>query len=678
MKSNFLLVVLICSVFFFLDNSITNAQWSNNPAVNLTVCDTTGEQALAKIGSTSDGGTYISWFDNRSGSYAVYLQRLDPLGNKMWAPNGLLISSNPQSTSLVDWDLLVDDNDNAIIAFTDTRNSGNLNPFVYAISPAGNFLWGANGIDLNPTTSYQANPKLAQTDDGNIVVAWIISSTRSQVGLQKISSIGGTKLWGTNPIILQSATEGYGYPDIVTSDSGGVVLFHTATTGSFPAQTVKLRAKKISSTGTVSWAVNIQDLGKIAAFTVPKVYSDKNNGGLISWHDDRDNNSLQSAFVQRVSSSGSLYFPVDGAEASLLGNRNKFNPVVAFDNTTDETYVFWMETEPNQNQNGISGQKLSSNGTRQWTDNAKIFKDLSVALTTSISYLTSEMGNSRAYLYYLEGNGSGLNDKVEGFACDAAGDFLWTGNFTVLSNVSSDKLQMVSTVDVYKNCKLAWGDKRLDAQGIYAQDINPDGQLGNSVTPVELASFSANASNNSVILSWITATELNNSGFEIERCALSAGRQAWSKIGFVNGNGTTSEPHSYSFVDENISSGNPAYRTGRYSYRLKQIDFDGTFSYSNIIEIDLSLPQTFSLEQNYPNPFNPSTKISWHSPISGWQSIKLYDVLGREVETIIEGFFEAGVHSKLYTVNSSLTSGVYFYKLQAGSFTETKKMMLMK
>ncbi len=684
MKSNFLLVVLFCSVFFFLDNSITNAQWSNNPAVNLTVCDTTGEQALAKIGSTSDGGTYISWFDNRSGSYAVYLQRLDPLGNKMWAPNGLLISSNPQSTSLVDWDLLVDDNDNAIIAFTDTRNSGNLNPFVYAISPAGNFLWGANGIDLNPTTSYQANPKLAQTDDGNIVVAWIISSTRSQVGLQKISSIGGTKLWGTNPIILQSATEGYGYPDIVTSDSGGVVLFHTATTGSFPAQTVKLRAKKISSTGTVSWTVNIQDLGKIAAFTVPKVYSDKNNGGLISWHDDRDNNSLQSAFVQRVSSSGSLYFPVDGAEASLLGNRNKFNPVVAFDNTTDETYVFWMETEPNQNQNGISGQKLSSNGTRQWTDNAKIFKDLSVALTTSISYLTSEMGNSRAYLYYLEGNGSGLNDKVEGFACDAAGDFLWTGNFTVLSNVSSDKLQMVSTVDVYKNCKLAWGDKRLDAQGIYAQDINPDGQLGNSVTPVELASFSANASNNSVILSWITATELNNSGFEIERCALSAGRQAWSKIGFVNGNGTTSEPHSYSFADENISSGNPAYRTGRYSYRLKQIDFDGTFSYSNIIEIDLSLPQTFSLKQNYPNPFNPSTTIKYSIPsvISTEErnldiALIIYDVLGREVATLVNENKPAGN----YTINfnaSELTSGVYFYRIQAGDYVETKKMILLK
>jgi len=660
-------------VLLFISSSFTVfAQWSGDPAVNLTVCDTTGEQALAKIESTSDGGCYISWFDTRSGSYNVYLQRLDASGNKLWSPNGLLVSSNPQDTWITDYDLLVDNNNNAIIAFSDIRNSGNLNPFVYAISPDGNFLWGANGIDLNPTAEFQANPKLAKTDDGNIVVAWIISASRYQVGLQKISP-AGAKLWGTNPIILQSATEGYGYPDVVTSDSGGVVLFHTATTGSFPAQTVKLRAKKITSAGTISWNVNIQDLGGISPWSVPEVYSDNNNGGLISWHDDRDNNLLASAFVQRVSSNGTVYFPVNGAEASLRASRHKFNPVCAFDNSTNETYVFWMETEPDQNQNGISGQKLSSNGTRQWTDDSKTFKELSAPFTTSISYLTAEMGNGRAYLYYLEGSASGTNDKVEGFACNSNGDFLWTGNFTILSNPTSDKLQLVSTVDLYKNCKLAWGDNRNDAGGIFAQDINSNGELGNSTVPVELVSFSASVSEKSVTLNWTTATELNNSGFEIQRLKNSGISKSneWEVIGFVNGNGTTSESNSYSYVDDNLLY-------GKYAYRLRQIDFDGTSSYSNQVEIDLNLPQAFSLEQNYPNPFNPGTKISWQSPVNGLVSIKLYNALGKEVDTIVEGFYEAGVHSALYTANSGLPSGVYFYRLQAGTFTETKKMVLMK
>ena len=247
-------------------------------------------------------------------------------------------------------------------------------------------------------------------------------------------------------------------------------------------------------------------------------------------------------------------------------------------------------------------KNLSLNGTRQWTDNAKIFKDLSVPFSTSISYLTAEMGNGRAYLFYLEGSASGLSDKVEGFSCDANGNFLWPGNFVILSNPTSDKLQMVSTVDVYKNCKLAWGDNRLDAQGIYGQDINPDGELGNSIVPVELTSFTAIVVNNGVQLNWITATELNNYGFEYERSChteQSPSLTDWEKIGFINGNGTTSESHSYSFVDNGLSA-------GKYLYRLRQIDFDGSSTYSNEIEVDLSLPISFKLEQNYPNPFNPS------------------------------------------------------------------------
>jgi hypothetical protein len=669
-----LLVVSAC----LWTTEILQAQWSNNPAVNFAICDTTGEQVLAKIASTSDGGSYVSWFDNRSGSYAVYLQRLDNVGYKQWATSGLLISNNPQSSSLVDYDLIADSDDNAVIVFTDTRNGGNLNVFAYRISPNGDFIWGPNGIALNPSSDFQPNPKVVETDDGNFVVAWIIAAARNQVGMQKLSP-SGSMLWGTNPIIIQSATEGFNYPDIVPGDSGSAILFHTTTTGNFPAQTVKLRAKKISSAGSINWDVNIQDIGTIAAFTVPKVYSDKNNGGLIAWHDDRDMNSLQSGFVQRVSSTGTLFFPNNGAEVSLLVNRHNFNPVVAFDEISQETYVFWLETEPNQNQNGISGQKFSLNGTRQWTDNAKVFKDLSAPNTTSISSLNAQMGNGKAYLFYLQGSAAGLNDKVEGFACNPNGDFVWSGDFVTLSEPTSDKLQMVSTVDVFTNCKLAWGDKRSGASAIYGQDINSDGQLGNSVIPVELTSFTANVSGNSVVLNWITATELNNSGFDIQRSVtLNEERNLnWQSIGFVQGNGTTTQSNSYSFTDNNIYS-------AKYYYRLKQIDFDGSFNYSNQIEIDFSLPQAFSLEQNYPNPFNPSTTIKYSIPIvistEGRNlnvTLKVFDVLGNEIAVLVDEEKPAGTYEVSFDA-SSISSGIYLYKLQAGSFFDMKKMILIK
>ena len=673
--------LILTGVLFLSFHFSLIAQWSNDPSVNLTVCDTTGEQALAKIAVTPNGETYISWFDNRSGNYAVYLQRLDQSGNKMWDTNGLLVSGNPQSSSLVDYDLIVDSDDNAVIVFTDTRNAGNLNVFAYRISPSGDFLWGADGASLSASTDYQPNPRVTQTADGNFVVAWIVAVSPSKVALQKLSP-AGNKLWGNDPILLSSTTVGYNHPFVVPTDSNGVLVLHTEVTGSFPAQTVKLRATKVSENGTVGWMKSIQDLGTIAAFTVPKVYSDKNNGAIIAWHDDRDMNNLQSAFVQRISASGDLYFPVDGAEASTLAGNHKFNPVASIDPVTEEVYVFWRETNSTQNQNGITGQKLSTNGTRQWTDIGKVFKNLSSPNTSSISSLNARMGNGKAYLFYLEGNGSGLNQVVEGFATDADGNFIWPGNFVTLSNATQEKLQMVSDVDGFFNCKLAWGDLRTASRGIYAQDINPNGQLGNPVIPVELVSFIASVSMNNVNLKWTVGSEVNNAGFEIERkvFSLPAGQTGpqsavsnfeFERIGFVDGKGTTTESTTYSFVDNNVTPGS-------YKYRIKQIDFDGSFEYYNLAEsVEVGVPNRFELSQNYPNPFNPTTTISWQAPVSGKHTIKVYDVVGNEIATLLDKVMEAGYHSLEFNA-ANFASGVYYCRLQADNNVQLIKMILLK
>ena len=684
---------IICLfILFFSTSSTIFPQWSSDPSVNLAVCDAAGDQALAKIVSTSDGGCYISWFDTRSGDYHVYLQRLDPAGFELWAHNGLLISDNPNFTFIVDYDLIVDHNDNAVLAFCDSRNSGNLNVFAYLISPEGNFLWGGDGISLSGSTDFQAAPKITETTEGNFVFSWIVDADQTQIANQKLSP-DGTKLWGTDPVLIQSVSEGYSYPDVVASDNDAVIVVHTTVTGTFPAQTVKLRATKLDANGLFEWGtggVMLQNLGTISSFSVPEVYSDNMNGALAAWHDDRDFNNLQSGFAQRISSNGTIYFPENGAELSLKANRHKFNPVAAFDPVTQQTFTFWMETDANQNQNGISGQLLSPTGERLWGDNAKIFKDLSAPFMASISYLNALMGNGAANLFYLAGNGSGLNQTVEGFACDANGDFIWSGDFVTLSNSTQDKLQLASSVDNNFNCNLAWGDMRSSNHDIYAQDINKFGDLGNPIVPVELRSFTATVTQNSVSLNWQTATETNNSGFEVQRSLIpnpfSKGEGTFEAIGFVPGFGTTTEPKSYSFTDENLSS-------GKYQYRLKQIDFDGSFEYSNTVEIEINSPTEFSLEQNYPNPFNPTTKIKYtipSTPLSFGEGLGVrllvYDILGNEVATLVNKQQQPGTYEVEFNVGQaiSLSSGVYYYQLRvypvsgAGSFVETKKMMLMK
>jgi len=202
------------------------------------------------------------------------------------------------------------------------------------------------------------------------------------------------------------------------------------------------------------------------------------------------------------------------------------------------------------------------------------------------------------------------------------------------------------------------------AGGPYNSGIRP--------LPVELTSFTAKVSGNNVNLNWTTATELNNNGFDIERKSVISfeGFGNWEKIGFVKGFGTTNSSQNYSYNDNGLDY-------GKYLYRLKQIDLDGSFNYSNEVEVEIKSVTSFNLEQNYPNPFNPGTIISWQSPINGYQTLKVYDVLGNEVATLVDEYREAGSYQ--YEFNArDLSSGIYFYKLQIGDFVQTKKMILMQ
>jgi len=186
--------------------------------------------------------------------------------------------------------------------------------------------------------------------------------------------------------------------------------------------------------------------------------------------------------------------------------------------------------------------------------------------------------------------------------------------------------------------------------------------------PVELAGFTATVNHNDVALSWTTATEMNNYGFDIERSAQSA---AWVKIGFVAGSGTTNAPKEYVFADKDIPQ-------GTYSYRLKQIDRDGMFHYSQVVDVNINgVPLKFGLAQNFPNPFNPSTKISYQIPVDGFVSIKVYDVIGREVASLVNEHKKAGSYDVTFD-GSRLSSGVYLCKMSAAAYSRITKMIIAK
>lgn len=185
--------------------------------------------------------------------------------------------------------------------------------------------------------------------------------------------------------------------------------------------------------------------------------------------------------------------------------------------------------------------------------------------------------------------------------------------------------------------------------------------------PVELASFNVEQNGNKAFIKWTTSTELNNKGFEVQRNYSGS----WKTIGFVHGKGTTTEKTTYTFVDKNPGN-------GMILYRLKQVDFNGKFKYSDVAELNVeNIPLYFELIQNYPNPFNPTTRIQYQLPVNSKVTLKIYNIQGREIETLVNEFQQAGYKEVQFDA-STLSSGVYIYNLTAGNSFSTKKMTVVK
>jgi hypothetical protein len=192
---------------------------------------------------------------------------------------------------------------------------------------------------------------------------------------------------------------------------------------------------------------------------------------------------------------------------------------------------------------------------------------------------------------------------------------------------------------------------------------------GNSPLPVTFNGLNHVVSGNNVKLNWSTSMEENNSGFKIERKLFNT--ENWENVAFVRGKGNSNTVVNYTYTDKNL-------QTGKYKYRLKQIDYNGNFEYFNLNGIvEVGNPGKYSLSQNYPNPFNPFTKINYEIPSDGNVAIKIYDISGKEVLTLLNGHRQAGYHTAVFD-GGKLTSGVYFYKLEAKDFSKVMRMILIK
>jgi hypothetical protein len=454
-----LLVCLLALLFA----SISHAQWSSDPAVNLPVADAAGTQVQPKVAPTSDGGCYVSWFDG-AGGYDLRLQKLDSGGEEVFAHNGVLVA-NRGFSSTQNYGLDVDASGNALLVFRDDSISG-IQITASRVSPTGTLLWGASGVQLTSTTAYVAAPKIAGTSDGGAVVAWTQDST---VRLQKLAA-DGSQVWGSD-VVLSPLFGTYSASDL--HDAGtDVILSIVHQTGDFYSPK-HLIAYKYDGWGFNVWGpIAVFDSGSLQFGNYPTFVPDGSGGAVFSWYDA---GSLQlQCYAQHLYADGSAAFPHNGSAASTNGTRVRVSPSAAFNASTGETFLFWEEESSSQTQSGVYGQKFDSGGSRQWTDDGAVVVPVGVDQITQVRCLTEGPG---AFVFWVQSTGLG-QDKVYGARLDGAGS-IDIARFDI-GSTPSGKSRLAAGRSTAGFSVLAWQDDRDDAGDIFAQNVNADGSLGSS------------------------------------------------------------------------------------------------------------------------------------------------------------------------------------------------------
>jgi hypothetical protein len=455
------------------------AQWVDNPNINTPIFVRSGDTTLPKIEVTSTGSCFISCNSAESGNnYDLRLQYLDGTGTPVWPAGGLLVSNHQTMSWITDYDMTLLADSIAVIAYSDVRIDGtNFHPNVYAVSKSGQFLWGNDGIQLSNEGTFEPNPVVTVTEQGNTVVAWMRDTSPQCIVLQMISPTGQL-LWG-NGIVFPSTDNGaYWYPMLVPvhtdqGNSNEVILVWEKRYGMY---TNNLAAQKFDGSGTPVWTteVAISDNGGFPFYSRYSVINDEQGGAFVSWHVYRGN--FFDAYYQHVNGNGTNAFPVNGVIFSSNASRMYLEPRLVYDKLNNLVYGFCQMKNGNQDMYGILGQKFDETGNPLWTSAGR---DIIPLGSVENGNLNTQLAGDSSVLTYLEGFiPNSLSAKVQALRISPSGDPMWIGQFVTMCSVQSGKQKMLMAPFINNQAIVVWVDDRNDIGDVYAQNIWTTGEMG--------------------------------------------------------------------------------------------------------------------------------------------------------------------------------------------------------
>lgn len=630
----------------------TFAQWSSTSTVNTSITAASAAQYNHAVISDGSGGAIIAWVDGRSSNNDIYAQKVNSSGVVQWTTDGVAICTATGSQDGVS--LTSDGSGGAILVWQDFRN---INDDIYAqrINSAGTVQWTADGVAIATPINSQTTPKIVSDGSGGAIMVWF---SVADIYAQRINSSGATQ-WTADGIVICNASSTQSNPDLVSDGAGGAIFswIDTRTNGTTGWD---IYAQRVNSAGVVQWTANgVVVCNAAGDQKAQSMVSDDSSGALIAWQDLRTDASGD-IYCQRMFPNGTAHWTANGKVVCTSSNIQSA-PVLTTDGIKG-AIIAWQDLRGGSAYD-IYAQSVSSDGAILWSSNGEV-----VCTATGDQTVPSIIndGNGGAVISWQD-HRSGTSNDVYTQLVNSGGSVEWASNGVATGTATGNQNAPQVVTDAANGAIIAWMDYRSGSfPDIYASRLQFDG----TPLPVEMISFGARSTDIGVELQWRTSTEVSSYGFEIERRAI--GIQFWTMVGFVAGSGTSSVMHDYSYVDARLPR-------GRYAYRIKQFDQNGSFRYTESVEAEVgTVPRELQLYQNYPNPFNPTSSVLFSVPEDGPASLKVFDMVGREVATLFQGDAKAGYAVQATFDARHLASGIYVARLQFGGKQLLQKMVLMK